>query len=184
MAISNLEYKEVNLKPVMKEKTIDMHKIIENIPAEELKKYILSPIGDDRVAFEMDAFVEYFRPYFPKASYEFYYNNLFNDMTLNKDYNSRINTYIERAKQYLTGNDFEEVFKIIKSIIEAYKDTNKLNFDEFVFDMIGKISMLLRIANRKGNEVTKNQIKKWSNKLEAENYYNNYYLEDLILSLK
>ena len=183
MAIANKEYEEVKTKPTIKEKEMDIYKIIEIIPAEELKKFILLPNNKYEVDFDEDKFIEYFRSYYPKASYDFYYNNLYNDMVLNKYYQSRIDSYIERAKQYLNGNDFEEVFKIIKSIIEAYKDTDKLNTDNYVFDIIGKLSMLLRITNRKCNEKTKTQIKKWANKLKTDKYYNNYYLEDLIMSL-
>lgn len=184
IAISNLEYKEVELKEPIKEKKIDIKNIIESIPAEEIKKYIMSPKGEDKVAFEIDAFTKYFRSYYPKSLYEFYYNNLFNDIVLDKDYISKIESYIDRAKDYLTGNDFAEVFKIIKSIIEAYNDTNKLNFDDYVFDIIGKLSMLLRITYRKSNDEVKNQIREWSEKLARLNYYDNYYLEDLILSLR
>lgn len=184
IAISNLEYKEVELKEPIKEKKIDIKNIIESIPAEEIKRYIMSPEGENKVAFEIDAFTQHFRSYYPKSPYEYYYNNLFNDMVLDKNYVSKIESYIDMAKDYLKGNDFAEVFKIIKSIIEAYNDTNKLNFDDYVFDVIGKLSMLLRIIYRKANDEVKKQIREWSGKLARLNYYDNYYLEDLILSLR
>lgn len=184
IAISNLEYKEVELKEPIKEKKIDIKNIIESIPAEEIKRYIMSPEGENKVAFEIDAFTQHFRSYYPKSPYEYYYNNLFNDMVLDKNYVSKIESYIDMAKDYLKGNDFAEVFKIIKSIIEAYNDTNKLNFDDYVFDVIGILSMLLRIIYRKANDEVKKQIREWSGKLARLNYYDNYYLEDLILSLR
>ena len=44
--------------------------------------------------------------------------------------------------------------------------------------------MLLRIVYRKADENTKKDVLEWQDKLKKDNYYNNYYLEDVILSLK
>lgn len=184
MAISNLEYSEVELKTPVKEKEINLKAIIQEIPAEEIKNYLLSPKGLDNIKIEMETFSEYFRKYYPKQKYEFYYNNLYNDLVLGHDYFEKIDLYIDRARQYLSGNDFDEVFKIVKSIIEAYNDSNKLNFDNYVFEVINKLGMILRITYRKATEKTKVDIKEWTDKLEEQVYYNNYYLEDLILNLK
>lgn len=183
-AISGLDYEEVELFEFIPETCINVNKIIENIPAEELKKYILSGEKDNRIIFDKEKFSEYFISYLPKESYDYYYNNLYNDIVLNENYIKRTETYIDRAKKYLASNEFEEVFKIIVSIIGVYCNTNKLNFDDYVFDLISKISMLLRITYRKSNEELRNRILEWANILEKENYFNNYYLEDLILNIK
>ena len=94
-----------------------------------------------------------------------------------------VDNYIESAKKYVNNNEFEESFKIVKSIVEAYNDTEKINFSSEVFDIISRLGIILRISFRKANEKTKKSIQQWANKLEKENYYNNYYLEDLILTL-
>lgn len=183
MAISENEYSELELKPNVKEREINIKNIIQEIPAEELKAYLLSPSTVDTVIFPTESFTEYFRKYFPKQKYEFYYNNLYNELALDGNYRSKINTYIDRARQYLSGDDFDEVFKIVKSIIEAYNDTNRLNFDDYVFEVVNKLGMILRITYRKATGETKQEIKEWADKLSANTFYNNYYLEDLILSL-
>ena len=63
-------------------------------------------------------------------------------------------------------------------------NSNRLNTDNYVFDVINKLGIILRITNRKAKLETKIEIKNWSDFLKHEMYYNNYYLEDLILSLK
>ncbi len=183
MAISNLEYSEVELRPTIKEKDINLKEIIEYIPAEHIKEYLLSPAGLDNVAFEMKSFNNYFRIYYPRPSYDFYYNNLYNELVLDEDYISTVNSYIDRSRYFLSYNSFDEVFKIVESIIEAYNDSNRLNYDDYVFEVINKIGMLLRISYRKASDDTRKDIIVWANNLEERNYYNNYYLEDLILSL-
>lgn len=135
MAISNLKYKEVELKPTIRMKEIDMNQILKSIPAEEIKEYIISS-NEKNVSFEMSSFTNHFRKYFPKAEYDFYYNNLFNLIILKKHCISKTEAYINKARQYLIANEFEEVFKIIKSIIEAYNDTNQINYNGYVFDFI------------------------------------------------
>lgn len=183
MAISNREYTEVELKPYVKSEEINLLEVIKKIPAEKLKEYLISPLGLDNVMFEMKNFTNYFRSYCSKPEYEYYYNNLYNDMVLDDDYKHSIDLFISRARMYLVNDDFEEVFKIVNSIIEAYNDSNLLNFDEYSFEVINKLGMILRITYRKASEDLKNTIKAYGYLLESKNYYNNYYLEDLILSV-
>ena len=183
MAIANSDYIEVELKPQIKEKAASLKEIIEKIPAEEIKNYMLSPKGIDHIAIEMGAFSEYFRKYYPKQGYEFYYNNLYNDLVLANNCLEKVDSYIASARQYIFGNEFEESFKIVKSIIEAYHDSNRLNFDDYVFELINKLGMILRITWRKATDDIKEEIKEWIGNLKNKAYYNNYYLEDLIFSL-
>lgn len=183
MAISNREYTEVELKPYVKREELNLLEVIKKIPAEKLKEYLISPLGLDNVAFEMKTFTNYFRSYCPKPEYEYYYNNLYNDMVIDDDYKCTIDLFISRARQFLVNDDFEEVFKIVNSIIEAYNDSNRLNFDDYAFEVINKLGMILRIVYRKASEDLKNTIKAYGYLLESKNYYNNYYLEDLILSV-
>ena len=135
------------------------------------------------VIIPIEEFEHYFKKYFPKKKYDYYYNNLYNELVLNEDYKKRINSYIDTAREYISTNDFTESFEIIKSIIEAYHDSNKLNVDTYVFEVISKIGMLLRISYRKANSKTKKIISEWVKQLEQSSYYNNYYLEDLIVTL-
>ena len=184
MAIANGQYDELELKPEIREKRNSLQTLLELIPANELKEYLLSPQGLDHVSFQMAAFEEHFRKYLPKQKYEFYYNNLYNELILNEDVEYFTKDYINKAKQYLDNNEFAEGYKILKSIIEAYNDSNKLNFDDTIIDFLPKIGMFLRVIFRKCDPLTKENIVKWVNKLKNSNYYNNYYLEDVIVSLE
>ena len=44
--------------------------------------------------------------------------------------------------------------------------------------------MFLRVIYRKCDPMTKDNINKWIENLERNNCYNNYYLEDIIVSLE
>ena len=184
MAISEGSYENVELKQSIKEKDSNIMELIKEIPAEELKEYLLSPIGKDKVVFENNTFNKYFRKYLPAQTYEFYYNNLYNSLVLNDNYEFKIKTYLDRVKQYISGNDFKEVIKIIRAIIQAYKDTNNINFDEYFTDILPSIGMYLRVSYRKGDDIVKGEVNSWIEELKKDNYYNNYYLEDIILNLK
>ena len=53
MAISNKDYSEIELKEKIKEQDSNFKTILEKVPAEEIKKYLLSNIGMDNVVFEI-----------------------------------------------------------------------------------------------------------------------------------
>lgn len=183
LAISNLEYEEVELKPRVREKETNLKALIESIPAEEIKDYLLSPVGKDHVAIEMSAFNEHFRKYLPAQSYEYYYNNLYNDLVLDTDSDETVDKYLNTVKQYIAGSNFEESCKIIKAIITAYRDSNKINFDDYIIDALPKIGMFLRVIYRKSDDKVREEINNWIQELEKENYYDNFYLEDIIFSI-
>ena len=184
LAISNQEYETIELKKEIKEHKNNLQSIIEKIPAEKIKQYLLSPEGSNHVCFEMKSFEDYFRDYLPKQSYEFYYNNLFNSLVLENDNVKLITSYMNRIKQYISSLEFMEVYKIIKSIIEAYNDTNRLNCDNYIIDIFPSLGMFLRVLYRKSDSKLKIEINKWIKKIEEKNYYNNVYLEDILITLK
>ena len=180
LAITNQEYEIVNLKNEIKEHKSNLQSIIEKIPAEKLKEYLLSPLGLDYVCFEINNFENYFRSYLPKQSYEFYYNNLYNALVLESDLNNLVTSYINRIKSYLGNNDFNESFKIMKSIIEAYNDARRLNFDSYIINIFPILTMIFRIIYKKSDLNLKEEINKWLEKLKNNNYYNNLYLENMV----
>ena len=47
-----------------------------------------------------------------------------------------------------------------------------------------RFCLFLRISSRKANKLLKEQIITWMNELDNKDYYNNLYLEDIILSVK
>ena len=86
IAISNREYFVSDLKPEIKKKKSDLKSVLELIPAEEIKDYLLSSKRIDSVCFEMNIFENYFRKYYPNQEYEYYYNNLYNSLSLDNGY--------------------------------------------------------------------------------------------------
>ena len=184
MAINNKDYQEIELMEDIEEQDIDFKTIIEKIPANEIKDYLLSDIGMDKVIFEMAAFKNYFRKYYPFQKYEYYYNKLYNAMVLDDDYFTLIKEFLKDIKEYINSNSFVTVLNIIEAIINAYHDSNKLNYDENFTDILPMIGMFLRVTYRKANKKIKNKVSNWILELEKDNFYNNYYLEDIMLSVK
>lgn len=183
IAISNQEYTNIKLKPEVKEKKENLQNILKDIPAEDLKEYLLSSKGMNYVCFEMNSFEEYFKKYYPSQSYEYYYNNLYNALVLDNEYEKVIDSYINKIRQYISNLEYEEGFKILKSIIEAYNDSNKLNFDSYIINQFPTLGMLFRIINRKSNKNLKDYINSYILELKKNNYYNNLYLEDIIMMI-
>lgn len=105
-------------------------------------------------------------------------------MEIDDEYKDIIKDDINFINQYIIKDEFAEAYKIIKAIIEAHRDSNILNFDDEIIDILPKIGMFLRVINRKCKELTKNEINEWCNQLKKNNNcYDNYYLEDIVLSI-
>ena len=181
-AISNKEYNDKKLKQAIKKHTVNIKEIIKLVPPEELKKYIIETIDTNFIHFDQSTFEEYFRNYIPVEDYEYYYNNLYNSLIIGRNEKETISDYLYLINQYIKKLNFEESFKIIKSIIEAYIDTNKINNDDNI-DYLLKIGIYLRVTYRKCNQNLKEIIKEWIKKLENNNFYNNFYLEDIIIQI-
>lgn len=184
LAILNKEYSEVELKPEISKKKISIEELIKLIPAEDLKNYILSPIGKDYVCFETEHLEENFAKYIPIQSYEYYYNNLYNSLIIEGYDNCLLSEYMRNIKSLLNSKKYVEVFSIIKAIIEASNDINHIDKWDELIEKFPLIGMNLRITYRKATNELKNTIDKWISKLESEDYYNNIYLEDIVLTIK
>ncbi len=181
LAIQNKEYDEKTLKPNVPEKKYKIKDIIKEIPAEELKKYIISKKFDRTYIFDTNEFESHFCNYFPKQGYDYYYNKLYNQLTLGIDSEYLTREYLTSVEKYIGAKDYENAFIIIKAIINSYSETELL--DEVV-DYLPKIGMFLRVIYRKSNKSLKDSINSWTKSLEKEDYYNNVYLEDIILTIK
>ena len=184
LGISDGEYEEIELKKRIYRSTATIKETLEQIPSEELKNYLLTDDGLLQFSFKTHSFNEFFKKYLPKQSYEYYYNNLYNALVLDDKYDVMIEEYIKSAREYLKISCLEETFKIIKSIIEAGHDSERLDVDDNDFELINKLGMLLRIVYRKAKDIIRDDILEWTNRLQNLNYYNNYYLEDMVLTLK
>lgn len=181
LAIKNNEYNKTELKPFIKKNEYTIQRLIELIPAEELKKYMLSEEGKDYVCFEIEHFENHFTNYLPRQTYEFYYNNLYNSLLLD---GYKENTYINTARSLINSGEYKEAFYAIKSIIEAANDTKVLNKWNDLIDNFPTIGMILRIIYRKSDNNVKVEIDEWLEKLKNNNYYDSLYLEDIVLTIK
>ena len=172
VAIINDEFKEIDLKEFTKEKTFTISDLIQLISGEELKDFLLIDKNIEAISFDENCFKDYFSKYLPKQSYNYYYNNLYNAVILDFDYQKYVKNYLYQVKKYIDKNDYKEALKIIKCIIEVFHDCDKL---DYITDELNIISMYLRVIRRKSNEID------WFNYLKNNNYYNNVYLEDMLM---
>lgn len=182
VAIENGKYSVAELKPEIQMNKKSLNEIIELIPATDLKEYILSSLAFEKVSFDVASFNKAFNKYLPLQSYEYYYNQLYNSIILDYNYWDLTNTYMDNVKQYISDQNFQEAFKIIKVTIESYAESNKLDLMELI-DLFPRIGMYLRIAYRKGNDNLKLEVDNWKEKMKDTNYYDNYYLEDMFLTV-
>ncbi len=182
LAISGGEYTEKELKENISRINYNMLEIIKRVPAEELKAIMTTDEGINNYSFNYSFFEKAFIKYLPKQKYEYYYNNLYNDITIYGSSN-KTNTYLLEAKSYIDSKEYIESFKILKAIIEVHKDLNKLS-DELFTNKLSNIGMYLRISYRKGDTELKNTIEDWIKTLEEKDFSDNVYLEDVILTIK
>lgn len=184
LAILNKEYSEVKLKPEIEKKTLTIEELIKLIPAEDLKNYIITSLHTRDVRFEVELLEEKFAKYIPIQSYEYYYNKLYNSIILDYNYDFILSEYIKNIKSLLNAKKYVEVFSIIKAIIEVSNDTKQLEKWDKLNESFPLIGMNLRIVYRKSSEEQKTIINKWIEKLESNDYYENIYLEDIVLTIK
>ena len=181
MAISNKEYERIKLKPEIIKKTSTLTNIIQKVPAEELKQFILSNNILDNINIDNNILENTFIKYLPLQEYNYYYNNLYNSIVLDNNPYNYIDNYLKEIDKYISNNNYTESFKIIKSIIESYNDTNKL---DTITEYILKLNIFIRIIYRKSKTNTKKEINNYLKHLKNKKYYNNLYLEDIVLEIE
>ena len=182
MALDYHEYEEVVLKPEIKEVKMSLINLIKKIPADEIKEFLLSS-KINLENFDRNLFENYFRGYLPKQSYDYYYNKLYNTLVLDRNYKDIVDNYLNIISQYFSSGVFDYGFEIVKSIIEAFKDSNKLNSEEYIIEKMPVIGMMIRVINRRGSDEIRQEISKWTYTLKDNNFYDNVYLEDIILMI-
>ena len=183
LAIRDRSYSEFEFKDEVPEKNYNLKSIVESIPAEKLKEYILTK-GADFVVFETNYFEQEFFDYLPKQLEDYYYNSLYNSYVLKVEFADILNKHINSSKKYLEKENYLEAFNIIKSIIKVYIDLNIEDECDELPSIYSTLGMYLRIIYRKCNNEIKKNINLWIKELEKENYNNNIYLEDIILTIK
>lgn len=184
LGIKDKGYKIIELKEEAKEKKLTVLEMIERIPAEELKEYIVGDFGKEAVAFDRDRLEQYFAKYLPRQSYNYYYNNLYNALVLDGYNHDLLEIYFKKIQGVLVNGEYIEAYYICKAIIEAAKDTNNLNKWQELIDSFPMLAMDLRIVYRKADEELKTTIGIWMKILKKKNYYDCAYLEDILLGMR
>lgn len=184
LALKDKNLKVVELKEEAKEIKLTVAEMIEKIPAEELKEYIVGDLGKETVAFDRERLEQYFAKYLPRQSYNYYYNNLYNALVLDGYNHDILGKYLKRIQGALSNRDYIEAYYVCKSIIEASKDTANLNKWQKLIDSFPMLAMDLRIIYRKADEELKTTIGIWMKILKKRNYYDCVYLEDIVLGLR
>lgn len=88
------------------------------------------------------------------------------------------------ARSSLENGKYKYTFIITSSIIDAAKESGYCDDEEIILNRYNKIGMFIRIAYRKGNDELKEEIQKWIQKYEEKNYYDDIFLEDMIIGIK
>jgi|GEM_PF-817473 len=184
LAIKNKKYIEKELKEEIVKNNITLNELIKNIPAAELKQYILKKIFDknfsDYLLLDFNDFEVDFLKYLPSQPYEYYYNNLYNYVMINDEIRFDCKYII---KDLINSEKYEEAFFVIKAFIEVANDTKHFEKIEIGINKYSEIALFLRIIFRKSDRILQSEIEEWLDKLRKNKYYNSLYLEDMILNI-
>lgn len=185
LTIDNKKFKEIKLLPEILENTYNAIDFIKAIPSEELKTYILKKAEDDELDITEEDLKEKFVNYLPKESKEYFYNNLYNICVVENILpRNLICEYISRIRQYVDHKDYGYAFTIITAIIDAVCDSKVNASTESLIEIYSKLGMFARISYRKGSQELKDEYNKWISKYAENNYNDDVYLEDLLITIK
>lgn len=184
LAIKNKKYIEKELKEEIVKNNISLNELIQNIPANELKDYILKTIFNknfsDYLVLDSNDFEVDFLKYLPSQPYEYYYNNLYNYVMINNEIRFDCKYII---KDLINSEKYEEAFFVIKAFIEVANDTKHFEKIEIIINKYSDIALFLRMIYRKSDNILKEKIEEWLEKIRKNKYYNSLYLEDMIVSI-
>lgn len=184
LAIGNNEFQELELKEEIFPNDPPMEEIFKVIPAEELKQFLLESTHQNQTDFNMVKFNRKFKKYYPRQSYEFFYNNLYNAILLKEEYDLMKDNF-ERLDNNIYAYVFDEAFDIIRGIINAYADASM----QFVMhsknfrDILERLEKPFRIVFREANDELRQRIYDWNQKLLEQNYYDSIYIKDFVLTV-
>lgn len=180
MAIDSNQYTTIKLLPVPENEKVNIDEFINSIPEEKIKEYLKKCFNTEDIIDE-EKFKKYFSCYLPEKSREYFYNTLFNNFQLG---NANIFEFLDMARSALENGKYKYTFVIASSIIDAAKEAKYSDEQEIILNNYNKIGMFIRIAYRKGDSKLKAEIQKWIKKCENKNYYNDIFLEDMIIGIK
>lgn len=182
-AIKDKEYNEKVIKKIPKENTKSLKQLIEDIPPQELKNYLINENGLDHVYFDSEHFEQYFIKYTPNQNYKYYYNKLYNSYIIEGLDYKLLDSYLSKINGLVIAGKFYEAYKIIKAIIESSNDTRSLTKYNYLLEKLPIIGMNLKIINRKLTKKDKKEMKEWIEYIKNNKYYNNIFLEEIFIDL-
>lgn len=180
MTIDSNSYSTIKLLPVPREEKVNIKDFINSIPENKIKEYLKNTFELDKCISEND-FKEFFSCYLPEKSREYFYNTLYNNFQFNT---VNLGKFINLAKSALENGKYNYTFLILSSIIDAAKDAEYADEEEILLNSYSKIGTFIRIAYRKGTNELKAEIDQWTQKYNDKNFYNDIYLEDMIMNIK
>lgn len=180
MSIDNNNYSTIKLLPVPEEEKISIKDFINSIPEDKIKEYLKNSFEIDQYISEND-FKDFFSCYLPEKSREYLYNTLYNNFQFN---NVNLTKFLNLAKSALENGKYNYTFLILSSIIDSAKESGYTDDKELLLDNYNKIGTFIRIAYRKGTDELKLEIEQWIQKYNNKNFYNDIYLEDMMMSIK
>lgn len=180
MSIDSNQYTTIKLLPIPENEKINIKDFINSIPEDKIREYLERCFTSQEFISE-EKFKKDFSCYLPEKSKEYFYNKLFNSFQLD---DVDISEFLDMAKSSLENGKYEYTFTITSAIIDAAKESEYCDNEEIILNNYNKIGMFIRIAYRKGNDELKEEIQKWIKKYEEKNYYNDIFLEDMIVGIK
>lgn len=186
MAIDNQKYKELNLLPKLVGSKYNFAEFVKLIPENDLKTFIIDKVENEEDFEELEEELkEKFFKYLPKETPEYFYNEIFNLCLIEDDLPTYIiNEYIDNIKKQIDCKEYDYAFSIYSSLICALCDSKIEISSTKLIDLYSKIGIFARISYRKGSDELKNYINNWISQFAEKNYYDDVYLEDLLLSIR
>lgn len=140
-------------------------------------------MSDDYTSHRDDPkiFEHFFSKYLPVQSYDYYYNRLFNALTLDSDADELADEYFYTVQNYLHNKNYAAAFQILRSYVEAMGDTGHLKLhDQEFLEQEMVFERLLRIVAQKSPDGERQALHDWFASLEQRNYFGNIYLESTV----
>ena len=179
LAIKNHAYQKVYLKPKVKRQKEPLSIELKKVPAKELKEYFSKNLSN-LVNFNKNNFEETFSKYLKGQSYNYYYNNLYNAIITNENYSLLIYKYKDDIINRLVGRNYRDAFNIIKAIINAFIDTDKINSID-AFKTIESLSSYQYLIVKEADFKLIQDIKSWYKYIKRNKYFNSPVLNIFVL---
>ena len=184
LAIENKKFKEIKLLPEEDEEN-SLVEILNSVPSKELKKYLILKAELEEIEYiDEEDIKTFFYKYIPKISKYGVYSKLYNRFLIEGYEREVLEKQFDIIRKNVDVKDFHYVFVLVTAIIDAICDSKVDISSELLMDIYLKLGIFIRIAYRKGNNETKQDIEIWRKKYLDNDSNGDVYLEDMLLSIK